>query len=236
MRISELSRHAGVPTSTIKFYIRSGLLPAGELSHRNQAQYGEAHLSRLDLIRALREVAGLSLDVVRDVLEQAERPWGEGDPIGAALEVIYRPPERERSDKEQIDYEKLRAEVDALLRELPWVRLEGAPLLERHLNVDTVTDAVMQLRRYVDPDFSTDNLRSLAAAAWLLSEAAFLGSEDIVPSSGDDLVSPARAAILGTLLIEPLVLALLRTANSMRSIHIAEGLPLPQPHLSDLTR
>ena len=106
-------RRAGVPTSTIKFYTRSGLLPAGELSHRNQAQYAEAHVSRLDLIRALREVAGLSLDVVRDVLEQTERPWGEGDPLGAALEVIYRLPERERFDEKQIAREKLRAEVDA---------------------------------------------------------------------------------------------------------------------------
>ena len=36
MRISELSRHSGVPTTTIKFYIREGLLPAGTRSHRNQ--------------------------------------------------------------------------------------------------------------------------------------------------------------------------------------------------------
>ena len=72
MRISELSRHSGVPVTTIKFYIREGLLPAGERSHRNQASYSEVHLRKLDLIRALREVAGLSLDVVRGVIEQIE--------------------------------------------------------------------------------------------------------------------------------------------------------------------
>jgi DNA-binding transcriptional MerR regulator len=235
MRISELSRQSGVPLSTIKFYIRSGLLPSGELSHPNQARYGPAHLSRLQLIRALREVAGLPLEVVRDVLEQTERPWGEADPVGAALEVIYRPPERQQSDEEQAAYEKVRAEVEALLRDLPWVR-EETPAAAGHLtrNVDAVADAVMQLRRYVLPDFKLESVRAFATAAWLVSEAVLLGSEHLVPRPGDDLVAPARSAILGTLLIEPLVLALLRMANAMRSDRISEGLPLPHPHLADV--
>lgn len=235
MRISELSHQSGVPLSTIKFYIRSGLLPAGELSHPNQAQYDQSHLSRLQLIRALREVAGLSLEVVRDVLEQTERPWGEADPVGAALEVVYRPPERQRSNEEQTAYEKVRAEVEALLLDLPWVRLQN-PVVTRHLslNVDTIADAVMQLGRQLPPDFKVESVRACATAAWLLSEAVLLGHEHLVPRPGDDLVSPARSGILGTLLSEPLVLALLRTANTMRSIHISEGLPLPRPHLADL--
>ena len=66
MRISELSRHSGVPVSTIKFYIREGLLPSGVRSQRNQASYDEAHLRRLDLIRSLQEAGGLALDTVRD--------------------------------------------------------------------------------------------------------------------------------------------------------------------------
>ena len=53
-------------------------------------------------------------------------------------------------------------------------------------------------------------------------------------SPGDDLVAPTRSAVLGTLLSEPLVLGLLRTANAMRSIRRSEGLPLPRPHLGDL--
>mgnify|MGYP006166768185 CR=1 FL=1 len=46
MRISELSRHSGISISSIKFYIREGVLPAGERSQRNQAQYSEDHLRR----------------------------------------------------------------------------------------------------------------------------------------------------------------------------------------------
>jgi DNA-binding transcriptional MerR regulator len=68
MRIAELSRDSGVPVPTIKYYVREGLLEPGELTSRNQAQYDESHLRRLRLIRALAEVGGLSIAVIRDVL------------------------------------------------------------------------------------------------------------------------------------------------------------------------
>ena len=37
MRIAELSQTTGVPVPTIKYYLREGLLPAGELTSPNQA-------------------------------------------------------------------------------------------------------------------------------------------------------------------------------------------------------
>jgi DNA-binding transcriptional MerR regulator len=37
MWIAELSRQTEVPVATIKYYLREGLLPAGELSSPNQA-------------------------------------------------------------------------------------------------------------------------------------------------------------------------------------------------------
>ncbi|MFI8341495.1 MerR family transcriptional regulator [Streptomyces sp. NPDC085639] len=68
MRIGELSRRTGVPVPTIKYYVREGLLPAGELSSPNQARYDEGHERRLRLIRALLEVGGLSVAAIGDVL------------------------------------------------------------------------------------------------------------------------------------------------------------------------
>jgi DNA-binding transcriptional MerR regulator len=53
---------------TIKYYLREGLLPAGELTSPNQAHYGEEHLRRLRLVRALLDVGGLSLAAVKEVL------------------------------------------------------------------------------------------------------------------------------------------------------------------------
>lgn len=68
MRISELSQRSAVSVPTIKFYLRDGLLPAGMPTGRNQADYGEVHLRRLRLIRALIEVGGLGLSSVRELV------------------------------------------------------------------------------------------------------------------------------------------------------------------------
>src|ERR1700722_7876060 len=55
MRLSELARPRGVSIPSIKFYLRGGLLPAGEALSKTQADYNQAHVDRLRLIRALRE-------------------------------------------------------------------------------------------------------------------------------------------------------------------------------------
>ncbi|MDD7938057.1 MerR family transcriptional regulator [Actinomycetospora lutea] len=68
MRIGDLSRRTGVSVASIKYYLREGLLPPGELTSPNQARYGEEHVRRLRLIRALVDVGGLSIAGTRDVL------------------------------------------------------------------------------------------------------------------------------------------------------------------------
>ena len=225
MRISELSRHSGISISSIKFYIRECLLPAGERSQRNQAQYGEDHLRRLDLIKALREVAGLPLDTVRAVLEQADRPFGDGDPIGTANAVIYPVPERDRSESEREGYAAIRVEVEALMLGLPWAVDDEMGV--RLLNIDLITDAITQMRNYIDPEFPVDQIVRLAAVAWHESEIVFENEEDRIPRPGDDLVDPVRAAILGTLLHEQLSNALTRAAFASRSLRISLGLKPP---------
>ncbi len=68
MRISELARESGIPLATVKFYLREGLLPPGRRTSATQAVYGPDHLARLRLVRALVETGGLSLARTRDVL------------------------------------------------------------------------------------------------------------------------------------------------------------------------
>ncbi|HEX8305915.1 MAG TPA: MerR family transcriptional regulator [Jatrophihabitans sp.] len=68
MRISELARQSGLPVATIKFYLREGLLPPGAPVSRTQAEYSDAHLERLRLIRALRDIADLPVATVGTVL------------------------------------------------------------------------------------------------------------------------------------------------------------------------
>src|SRR5690554_4687867 len=74
MRISELVQRSGVPLATVKYYIREGLLMPGEATSATQATYTEEHLRRLNLIRALTDVAGLPLQKAGIVIGLIEHP------------------------------------------------------------------------------------------------------------------------------------------------------------------
>ena len=89
MRIGELSRRTGVPVPTIKYYVREGLLPPGELTSPNQAAYGETHERRLRLIRALLDVGGLKVAEIADVLAAVDDPERQLHTVlGAAAERV----------------------------------------------------------------------------------------------------------------------------------------------------
>ena len=68
MKISELSAATDVPVGTIKYYLREGLLPAGERTSRTTARYGQGHVERIRLVRALTDAGGLGIDQVRRVI------------------------------------------------------------------------------------------------------------------------------------------------------------------------
>jgi DNA-binding transcriptional MerR regulator len=74
VRISELSSATGVSVPSIKYYLREGLLPAGELTSANQADYGDSHVQRLTLIRALLDVGGLPVATAKEVLSAIDTP------------------------------------------------------------------------------------------------------------------------------------------------------------------
>ncbi|MGW0557226.1 MerR family transcriptional regulator [Streptomyces sp. NPDC002926] len=59
---------------TIKYYVREGLLPAGQLSSPNQAGYDDAHERRPRLIRALLDVGGLKVAAIAEVLAAIDDP------------------------------------------------------------------------------------------------------------------------------------------------------------------
>ena len=80
MLVSELADRADVPLATVKYYLREGLLPPGENVGPRRAEYGEAHLRRLRVLRALREVGGApvsALQVIVDAIEDDSRPSHE---------------------------------------------------------------------------------------------------------------------------------------------------------------
>lgn len=74
MKMSQLCEASGVSVPSIKFYLREGLLPAGERTSATQAEYGPEHVERLRLIRALIDVGGLSVATAQRVLAAIDSP------------------------------------------------------------------------------------------------------------------------------------------------------------------
>ena len=77
MLVSELAERADVPVATVKYYLREGLLPPGDVTGPRRAEYDEAHVRRLRILRALREVGGApvsALQVIVDAVEDDSRP------------------------------------------------------------------------------------------------------------------------------------------------------------------
>lgn len=113
MRIGELSKRTGVPVPTIKFYLREGMLPPGERTSPNQAQYDESHVRRLRLVRAMVDLGGLSVAAVRDILATVDSPTDDLDRLmGAVSKGLTQAPEE--VDEAALD------EVVALIDEMGW--------------------------------------------------------------------------------------------------------------------
>jgi DNA-binding transcriptional MerR regulator len=106
MKMAQLSTASGVPVATIKFYLREGLLPAGERTEPNQAAYGDEHVRRLRLIRALIDVGGLSVASARRVIEALDSDASLAETFEIAQTTV--------SPAAAADDERL-AQVDALL-------------------------------------------------------------------------------------------------------------------------
>ena len=70
LRIDELAQRSGLPSSTIRFYQREGLIPPPEREGR-VAYYSDDHVHRLDRVRAL-QAQGLPLSVVGDLLARED--------------------------------------------------------------------------------------------------------------------------------------------------------------------
>jgi MerR family transcriptional regulator, repressor of the yfmOP operon len=95
LRIGEVARRAGTTARTIRYYEELGLLPtANERGAGAHRLYAEADVERLEQILRLKDLLGLSLDELRDVIEAEEargalrEEWHRGDATRARREAI----------------------------------------------------------------------------------------------------------------------------------------------------
>ncbi|AVM01412.1 hypothetical protein C6V83_15340 [Gordonia iterans] len=74
MKLQELCRRTGTPPSTVKYWLREGLLHPGVKRNATTAVYDDSHLERAQLIHTLRHVVGLPVEQVRAVVSAVDDP------------------------------------------------------------------------------------------------------------------------------------------------------------------
>jgi DNA-binding transcriptional MerR regulator len=102
---------------TIKYYVREGLLPAGQLTSPNQARYDAGHERRLRLIRALLDVGGLPLSAIANVLGAVDDP---AQPVHKVLGVAAKGIAPAPGGEAGPELEDAREEVAAFLARRGW--------------------------------------------------------------------------------------------------------------------
>jgi DNA-binding transcriptional MerR regulator len=213
VRIAELSRYSDVTIPTIKYYLREGLLPPGELTGRNQATYDKRHLERLRLIRALREVGGLSVSATREVLAVLDQPEITAHELmGRAHRAVRRRPVDAPADP-AADHDWTRARTDAAeqIRLLGWTVDPDAPAL------DQLADVILALRRVGRADI-IEAIPQYAEAA--LSVAQW---EVRLAAADPDPATVLTTVVTGTVLGE----ALLATVRLLAHEHVSARLLAP---------
>jgi DNA-binding transcriptional MerR regulator len=158
VRISDLARQSGLPVATIKFYLREGLLPPGAAVSRTQAEYNDAHLERLRLIKALRDIADLPVATVGTVLAAVD---DEEVPL---LDLLGVTQTAVAGSKTSASASQAGVELAAqLLADLGWTLMEDSPL------VDSLARVLDALRGEGEP-VDAESLRPWADAARAVAE------------------------------------------------------------------
>jgi DNA-binding transcriptional MerR regulator len=197
MRMAELSAESGVPVPTIKYYLREGLLPAGERTSPNQVKYDQRHVRRIRLVRALVEVGGLSIASAREVLARMDAP-GHSD-LESLGKVLYAMP-APRGHAEDASLKDATAEVEALLERRGWDVRRDAPARR------ALAEVLATLHRVGGDDFAA-LLDDYAAAAENLAK-----KEGPVVLDRGDVDARGEAVVIGTVVADALLSALRRLA------------------------
>jgi DNA-binding transcriptional MerR regulator len=195
--MSELSRVSGVPIPSVKYYLREGLLPAGRRASANQADYGDEHVARLRLIRALLDVGGLSVASAREVLAAVD---DEDRPLASVFDVAQR--SVSRADLYAVPSPgPAEQRIDSLVAERDWHVSPGNP---GRIGAAGVVNAFLRINR---PEL-IELLDRYAEAAEIVARADLAA----VARQGD-VAGMAETVVAGTVLGDAMFAALRRMAQ-----------------------
>ncbi|GGN76142.1 transcriptional regulator [Streptomyces albiflavescens] len=203
MRLAELSRRSGVSTATIKYYLRERLLPPGHQINATTAEYDEEHLRRLRLVRAMIQVGRVPVAKVREVLGHVDDDsLGRTIRLGAAMWALPQVPEPDEDDE---FVQAAEQEVITLLDRLGWENTKRLTTISSAYR--SLVVAMAALRR-IGYDWEAELLEPYAE---LMHRAAVLDLNllETQPSEAERI----EFAVLGAILIEPVLQALHRLAQ-----------------------
>lgn len=209
MRVSELSRRSEVSVATIKYYLREGLLPQGQLTGQTQATYSEEHLRRLRLIRALTGVAGLSVAATRDVLAAVDAESDTFEKLGAVHYALPTPvPDEGPPDAAATEH------ASDLIADMGWHVTAHSP---HRTQLAQTLAALARLGIAPDPEV-------LRRYAVLAEETARIDLDQL--QRHQDPLAQAERALVGSLVLTPVLIALRRLAQENEAaarLRVAEG-------------
>lgn len=194
---------------TIKFYLREGLLQPGVATGATRARYDESHVRRLRLIRALTEVAGLRLETVRQVLDGIDGAASWHEAVGSVHRRLGGPGPSSAAPSET-----------SLARVRRMLAIQGWRLGDAHPQVVLLARALDALDELGHP-MSDKMLDVYAHAIRPIAANDVLALRD--PDWGGSLEHTVEAVVIGTLLQEPVLLALRRMAQEDVSRRLDES-------------
>lgn len=195
MRISELSATTGVSVPTIKYYLREELLFEGRRTSATQAEYGEDHVRRLRVIRALID-SGVSIAETRAVVRALEDPPPNPHELLGAAHAAVTP--------------HFEGEIDAAAAERLIARLGWQP---GTCDLDLVAGVARALQTLELAGFEVPD----AVMAAYLDAIARIAEAEIAGVPTESAEAAVRYVVLGSVLAEPLLLALRRVAEQVAS-------------------
>ena len=202
MRISELSEATGVPVHTLKYYLREGILMPGRATSRTRAEYGDEHVGRVRLVRALVEQGGVAIAGVRAILGALDAPPpSQHDLYGVAACAMPATAADHPVDPIAI----------ALVEELGWQVAPDAPAL-RSLS------AAVRAAEAAGVGLSPALLREYAEAMLAVADVD-LSVAERAGSAQEAL----RTVVVGTVMVDPVLVALRRVAQEAVSAQRVGG-------------
>lgn len=215
LTISQLSAASQTSVATIKFYLREGLLRGGDLSAKRRAFYGEAHLRRLRVIFALRVVGGLSVQTIRDICRvldaRGRRPIS--DAVARTMDALAR---RTKNGKAS----ELATARKELLR---FLRSKNVRVRSRAGTLDDLAVALVALRHVIGPEVGPRELEPYLDAMCSLAERDYQATRHLFADPATAAEAVTFAAVLGTVLWEPVLVLLRRVALEHVTVREWEG-------------